>query len=450
MDKLSWHTEKRKVKDLKLYPGNPRQMTEEQAENLLTSLKKFNLVEIPAIDQDNRIIAGNMRITALKKLNRQDEEIEVRSPSRDLTEEEAREYLLRSNKNTGSWDFDLLADFSEDLLLNVGFESGELDNIFDLEYTDDFDGEKALKEAREKSTHNVKTGDLWQLGEHRLKVGNAGDRECWQDLLKDDRFDFMFTDPPYMIKYNQTQFKVKTKGGFGKKQNRRYLGVERAGGVLEFDAWLSIAGEFQNPKGANVMIFENWKNTVKLWQAMEKYWKIRNMVIWHLPNRCQGFSARNFFSKYDIAILADKDKTTNNEGYEQELDTYLKEKGQKLIDSYEVMLWATQGKEYAFDRKKKTKWASITDHITHSAATGKESTTNVIFGTKPLPVLVPYIKVLSPREGIVMEPYGGSGSTLMASEIMKRKCRCIEIEPLYAEIIITRWEKFTGNKAGKL
>jgi hypothetical protein len=85
-------------------------------------LKKFNLVEIPAIDQNNRVIAGNMRIQALKQLGRENEEIEVRVPNRPLTEEEAREYLLRSNKNVGELDLDLLANFDEDLLREVGFE----------------------------------------------------------------------------------------------------------------------------------------------------------------------------------------------------------------------------------------------------------------------------------------------------------------------------------------
>ena len=104
---LTWRTEKRKIKDLKLFDGNPRKMSDKQAEQLLESLKKFNYVELIAIDQNNRVIAGNMRVQALKKLGRDDEEIEVRVPSRPLTEEEAREYLLRSNKNTGEWDYDV-------------------------------------------------------------------------------------------------------------------------------------------------------------------------------------------------------------------------------------------------------------------------------------------------------------------------------------------------------
>jgi len=130
---IIWRTEKRRVDDLKLFEGNPRKMTKGQAEQLMKSIEKFNLVEIPAIDQNNRVIAGNMRIMAMRKLGRGDELIDVRVPSRPLTEEEAREYLLRSNKNTGEWDLDLLAEFEIDLLKNIGFTTDELAKIVDVD-----------------------------------------------------------------------------------------------------------------------------------------------------------------------------------------------------------------------------------------------------------------------------------------------------------------------------
>jgi DNA modification methylase len=218
--------------------------------------------------------------------------------------------------------------------------------------------------------------------------------------------------------------------------------------VSEYDEWLSIANEFQNPKGANVMIFENWRNTIALWQAIEKYWKIKNLIIWYLPNRHQGFSVKyKFFSKYDIIPLAGEGSL--NEDYEEEMERYLKEKGQRLLDTYEIILYGNQGESY-WDRKKKTRWAKISDHITWSAATEASSGQNIIFGLKPIQILVPYIKILSPRNGIVMDPFGGSGSTLIACEIMKRKCRMIEIEPIYGEVILARFERFTSQKAVKL
>ena len=468
--KLEWRTEKRKVKDLKLFEGNPRQMSEKQAENLLTSLRKFNLVEIPAIDQKNRVIAGNMRVVALQKLGRENEEIPVRVPSRPLTEEEAREYLIRSNKNIGSWDYDLLANWDESLLTDAGFTDDELDQVFNLEYTDDFDTEKELEKILKGGKRRCKAGDVWQLGEHRLIIGNSTDRKVWEKLMEKDKWDFLFTDPPYALKYTKKNVhRIKTKSGFklqkfriydsigetaekgkkkgfGAKQNRLYEGVEMGGGVPEYDEWLSLAHEFENPRGVNAMIFESWKNTRELWNAMEKYWKIRNMVIWHLPNRHQGFSApHQLFSKYDIAMLGDRGKAPVQEGYEEELETYLKDKGQKLLDSYEIILYAQKGKEATWQKPKGTKWAKIADHITWGPTSGP----TIVFGRKPLQILVPYVKILCPRDGIVAEPFGGSGSTIIASEIMKRKARCIELSPTYSEVILNRYEKFTGNTARK-
>lgn len=130
MEKLEWRTEKRKVKDLKLYEGNPRKMSKRDAEELLKSLSKFNLVEIPVVDQNNRVIAGNQRVQALKKLGRENEEIEVRVPSRPLTEEEAKEYLIRSNKVKGEWDWDILRSYGEDFLKQSGWYENEIKSLF--------------------------------------------------------------------------------------------------------------------------------------------------------------------------------------------------------------------------------------------------------------------------------------------------------------------------------
>lgn len=496
-EKLIWHTEKRKVKDLIPYERNPRQMTDKQKADLEESLKKFNLVEIPAINTDNTIIAGHMRLKIMMVLGRGEEEIDVRAPNRKLNQKELEEYNIRSNKNTGEWDWNMLGNFDEELLSDIGFTGDELDNIFKLEETDTFDEQKEFEKAV-KNPRGVKTGDLWQLGEHKLLIGDCTKKENWEKLLRGERFDFMFTDPPYRLAYCKKRVrKVHTKDGwkikkereynsvgetdregklkqmgprflkikkwavekrlqkstpqyraFGAKKNRYYEGVEMKGGVPEYDEWLSIADQFQNPKGANVMIFENWRNVVDLWQAIEKYWKIRNMIIWHLPNRMQGFAMRQqFFNKYDIAPLAG-DGIINKES-EEEMEKYLAEKGQKLLDTYEVIFYGKKG-DSVCDKKKGTRYAKISDHITWVASTEKSGGQSVIFGTKPLQILVPYVKILSPRNGIVMEPFGGSGSTIIASEIMKRQCRAIEISPLYAEVIIARFEKFTGKKAIKL
>ena len=449
MIKIIWRNEKRKVKDLKFFKGNPRTATEKQEKDLGTSLERFNLADPLVINTDNTVIGGNFRLRLLRK--KDIEEIDVRVPSRPLNKKESDELNLRLNKNQGEWDWDLLENFGEDLLKDVGFENDELDRVFGMEIREEFDIEKELNKVLGDERRRVSEGDLWQLGEHRLVVGDCTKKENWEKLLGGERFDFMFTDPPYKLSYTKRtsrKLSTKTKDGFGYKKDRVYLGVEKRGGVPEFDQWLSIANEFQNLKGANIMVFENWKNVVELWQAIEKYWKIRNMVIWWLPNRSQGYSKTHyFFNKYDIAPLAGDGKL--NGDYEEELELYLQENGQKLLDTYEVILYGQKNKS-SWDRKRKTPWAKVSDHISWIAETGKSSGQSLIFGTKPVQILAPYIKILSPREGIVMEPFGGSGSTLIASEIMKRKCRVIELSEIYAEVIIKRWEKFTNRKAQKI
>lgn len=121
MEKLTWLNARRKINDLIPYEQNPRQMTEKQAEDLQKSIEKFDLVEIPAIDLDNKIVAGHQRLKILQLLGRGEEEIDVRIPSRKLTDEEFREYLLRSNKNVGEWDWNVLANFDSELLKDIGF-----------------------------------------------------------------------------------------------------------------------------------------------------------------------------------------------------------------------------------------------------------------------------------------------------------------------------------------
>lgn len=130
MSNITWTTQKRKINDLLPYEHNPRKMTEDQVEHLKASLEKFDLVEIPAINTDNTIVAGHQRVRIMQMIGRGEEEVDVRVPSRTLTSDEFKEYLVRSNQNVGMWDFDLLpALFSEEQLLSYGFSPRELDMV---------------------------------------------------------------------------------------------------------------------------------------------------------------------------------------------------------------------------------------------------------------------------------------------------------------------------------
>jgi len=128
---ITWKTEKRKISELKPAPYNPRELTEQQAKDLSTSLERFNLADPIVINLNNRIIGGHQRINILKQSGNLS--VDVRVPSRKLTDHEEKELNLRLNKNLGQWDYDMLANFDEDMLKDIGFDSKELDKIFQLE-----------------------------------------------------------------------------------------------------------------------------------------------------------------------------------------------------------------------------------------------------------------------------------------------------------------------------
>jgi DNA modification methylase len=204
------------------------------------------------------------------------------------------------------------------------------------------------------------------------------------------------------------------------------------------ELWMTNVAKVQK-ENFGIIVYESWKNMRTIWNEMEKHWAVKNMIIWHLPNRNQGYAAKHkFFSKYDIALTgASRDKNI-------EFNMEVEEEG--LQNEYEAALYAISGNSH-WEGYEKGKKIQPTDFIEYNAADEKSSGQAIIFGTKPTPILVPYVKVLTKRGGLVLEPFGGSGSTLIAAQTMKRRCYIMEKCPIYAEVIRNRWEKFTGQKA---
>jgi DNA modification methylase len=441
MGSLIWHTEKRKIKDLIPYELNPRKLSDFQAEKLKSSLNKFNLVEIPAIDTNNKIIAGHQRIKIMLLLGRGEEEIDVRIPNRSLTEEEFKEYNLRSNIEAGEWDLNLLDDLSESLLSEVGFTSEELDEIFDIEDTpEQFDLQKELEKLDIKQI-TIQKGDVYKLGESRLMCGDSTVEEDTLKLMNGEKAIMCLTDPPYILNYLIGKHKHGTATeGFGAKRDRRYLETD----VLPPDfteKWMANINKVQK-EHFSIIVYENWKNIRTIWGEMEKYWKVKNMIVWHLPNRHQGFASKyKFFSKHDIAMLGASPNSDVEFNNEPEIEG--------LQEEYETALYAISGKPQ-WESYEKGKKYQPTDFIEFNASDEKHSGQGVIFGTKPVEILIPYLKVLTKRNDLVIEPFGGSGSTLIAATKMQRRCYIMEKSPVYAEVIKKRWEKLTGQKGIKI
>jgi DNA modification methylase len=191
----------------------------------------------------------------------------------------------------------------------------------------------------------------------------------------------------------------------------------------------------------SIIVYENWKNIRTIWSEMEKHWKVKNMIVWHLPNRNQGYAARyKFFSKHDIALVGASKDTDIEFNLERE---------DGLQEEYETALFAISGNPH-WEGYKKGSTMCPTDFIDYKAADEKSSGQGIIFGTKPIEILIPYIKVLTKRGDLIVEPFGGSGSTLIAATKMNRRCYIMEKSPVYAEVIRNRWERLTGKKAVKI
>jgi len=177
---LQWTTEKRKVSDLIPADYNPRQMTDSEKRDLLSSIEEFDQVVPIVINTDGRLIGGHQRCKVYSDLGI--EEIEVRVPNRKLNLEEEKRLNLRLNKNTGHWDFDKLGEFDVETLLDVGFGDEELSIIWDDVDTlnDDHNEKKSIENIKETS---IVAGDIYELGKHKLMCGDSTKLEDVEKLM---------------------------------------------------------------------------------------------------------------------------------------------------------------------------------------------------------------------------------------------------------------------------
>jgi DNA modification methylase len=429
------------IADLKPATYNPRKWDEEATKHLTESIKKFGLVDPivvnGATNRKNIVIGGHFRLKIAKDLGYK----KVPVVYINITDEDREKELnLRLNRNVGDWDWDLLSEFNEELLSDIGFSSEELDDIFDIDddNPEQFDLQKELEKLDIKNIE-IQKGDIWQLGDSKLMCGDSTIEEDILTLMNGEKADHLNCDPPYLLDYlHGKKKKGKTTEGFGAKRDRRYLETD----VLPPDfteKWMANVAKVQKPD-FSVIIFENPKNLRTIWNELEKHWKYRNTIVWHLPNRVQGFAAKHkFFNKHDIALVGTKGDITLNLEPEEEL----------FQQEYENALFATSGKPH-WEGYEKGKKYQPTDFLEYVASDEKSSGQGVIFGTKPVEILIPYIKVLTKRGDLIIEPFGGSGSTLIAATKLKRRCYIMEKSPVYAEVIKKRWEKLTGKKGVKI
>jgi len=419
LEKLAWTTVRRRVNDLLPYDKNPRKITDKQMEDLKESLQKFNLAELPAINLDGKIVAGHQRIKALQLLGRGEEMIEVRTPNRKLTPSEFKQYLLTSNRSGGTWDFEILAsDFDIDTLLTAGFDSTDLISIFDdsLEVTDDnFDEEKELEKAKDT---DIKVGEIFQLGRHRLICGSSLDLEVVKKLMDGKQADMVNDDPPFNIGLSYDK---------GVGNNAKYGGTTNDS-KSESEYRIFLKTLIQNAlrvskKDAHIMF---WCDERYVYLLQEIYKELgidsKRLCIWIKDNASPTPNvAFNKVTEYCVygtvgsPYLSDKVKNLN-EVLNKEATT-----GNRLSDDILDMLniWLVKrlpSQEYA--------------HPTQKPPTLHEKALRRC--TRP--------------NDIVLDLTAGSGSILSACEQLKRNAYVCEMEPIFCQLIINRFKQLSPHE----
>lgn len=413
---LTWHTESRKVDSLLPHKKSPRKISKEQAERLKKSLENYGLVEIAAIDLDGTILAGHQRMKALQLMGQGDTMVDVRVPNRKLTDEEAERYMIGSNAIHGEWDFDLLKGFEMDLLIDLGFDQRELDDIWNKELKKEFDVEKELKEIKKAKT---KLGDIIYLGNNRLICGDSTKPETLERLFGDERASMIMSDPIYNISIDYNK-------GIGGKQ--AYGGmVNDSKTDEEYKVFLKSSMEAAltvTKPDAHVFY---WSDETYIWLIQTLYRELgltnKRVCLW-LKNSQNPVPSVAFNKCYEpctygvrgnpplvkgvtkLNEVLNADMTTGNELLQQAHDLFTVWPEARL-----------SSKDY--------------EHST----------------MKPPALYEKAIRRCSKAGDIILDSFNGSGSNLIAAQRLGRRVYAVEIEPRFCDLTIKRFEAETGLKA---
>ena len=415
--KLVWKAEIRNVRDLIVWGENPRRITKLDLAKLIERIEERGFHAAIVIDTDNTILSGNQRKIALMKLGV--EKVNVLVPNRKLSSEEKEKIALESNLNDGEWDFEKLKLFEMDLLTDIGFDSLDLAHVWkdDLEAEDDdFDEEKELAKIKVATT---KPGDLIILGNHKLICGSATDPAVLERLFGEERTSMIYCDPPYNLKINYSA------GIGGKKNYGGHVNDNRTD--IEYRYFLEESISTALSVTNTDAHFFYWVDETYIGFIQDIYRELdiknRRVCLW-LKN-AQNPTPDVAFSKcYEPAVYGTigkpyiaPDIQTLNEIVNKEMST-----GNALLEEVldRLNIWAIKRLPSA--------------EYTHATS-------------KPPTLHEKAIRRCTKPGDIILDSFLGSGSTLIAAEQLGRRVYGTELEPIFCDLIIRRYEKLTGNKA---
>ena len=393
------------VTDLVFAEYNPRELTQDQHQDLKDSITRFGFVD-PLIvnthkERKNILVGGHQRLRIAKELGYK----YVPCVEVDLTPDKEKELNVRLNKNTGQWDWDALANhFDVGELLEWGFSEDELQftepEVQGLTEDDDVpEVEEAITQA----------GDMWLLGEHRVLCGDATIKEDVERLMDGQKADMVFTDPPYGIAFKGQMLSQTSKNG---KRVDNYKGANTKHDDIKNDEL-------------------NDENLFSFCFSFLNLFKTVNPSSWYI---C--------FSQLDLDILLQAMRKNNIEW--KNIIAWVKNQatlsGLDYKLRYEPIVYGQSGSSFYGERyKNEDVW-----EITRTLKNDLHPT------MKPIELITKAINNSSKLNNKVFDPFLGSGSTLIACEKTNRKCYGMEIDPHYCDVIVKRWEDYTGKQADRI
>mgnify|MGYP007071590357 CR=1 FL=1 len=427
------------IEHLKPAEYNPRKLTKEQKDHLVKSIKDFGIVDPIIVNKypgrENIIIGGHMRYVVAKELGY----TELPVFYVELNEQREAELNLRLNKNTGEWNWDMLAHFDLNMLSDIGFTDHEIADHLQIDQDmpsadDDYDEQKA------PAPTDIHPGDIFQLGAHRLMCGDSTNQEHVATLMNGKMAQMVFTDPPYNVDYQggmNSEGQNKREGIMNDKMNSSqfydflYAAMKNMiaycnGGMYvcmsssELD---TLSRAFTNA-GGHMQSFLMWvKHTFTLSRA--DYQHQYEPILYGWP---EGVIDHYFVGTRKQSNvwedIAPRTKVNSDGDTEISLGEYkLKLKGKvegTIID-----------KEQQTDIWREKKPTKSDEHPT----------------MKPIRLVQRAIRNSSVQGDIVLDLFGGSGSTLIAADELKRTAYLMELDPRYVSVIINRWEQKTGGKS---
>ena len=374
---------------------NPRQITDDEMGKLKNSINEFGYVTPIIVNKhNNHIVGGNQRYEALKSLGYTDVDV-VFVDEPDIQREKALNIAL--NKISGEWDFVKLADIIDDLELNdfdislTGFDDLELES-FGIEEEDSKEHEPVEiveddYELEDDIEVTVELGDIYQLGNHRLMCGDSTSVDDVEKLMNGNKADMVFTDPPYSYNY---QSNMRTKS-------------EKFDVLMNDDKILNFMHPLKIVNDGFVFICTTWKVLDKWIPLFKQYYNLSNMIIWNKGGGGIGDLKHTFLTDYEIILCSNNEK--------------------EIIGKRIGSVWNI----------------------------GKDNVNDYVHPTqKPIELSANAIKNVTKETHNVLDLFGGSGSTMIACEQLNRNCYMMELDPKYCQVIINRWEEFTGEKAEKI